>query len=179
MIAKARAIAIFLTILSVVMVCAAQGEEVVAVITELKFNKGDIQIRRPGTAKTERPAILQSLYQGSTLQVFQDAAAMVLFTDSLRTVRVDENNSPFEIKPAAKTGETAGRFREVANSLLGKKSPPNLVPLTVRAFESRPTLVTPRQTKLLTPAPRFQWMGIEGQLSTIKVFGPGGMIWSS
>jgi hypothetical protein len=44
--ASASAIAIFVTLLSVGMVCAAQGEEVVAVITELKFNKGDIQIGR-------------------------------------------------------------------------------------------------------------------------------------
>jgi hypothetical protein len=179
MIAKAlaSAVAIFVTFLSVVMGCAAQGEEVVAVITELKFNKGDIQIGRRGTAKTERPAILQSLYQGSTLQVFKDAVAMVLFTDSMRAVRVDENNSPFEIKPAAKTGQPIDRFKEVANSLLGKKSPPNLVPLTVRG-KAPPTLLTPRQTKLLTPAVRFQWMGIEGQPSTIKVFGPGGMMWT-
>ena len=179
MIAKAlaSAIAISVTLLSVVVVCAVQGEEVVAVITELKFNKGDIQIRRPGTAKTERPAILQSLYQGSTLQVFKDATAMILFTDSMRTVRVEENNSPFEIKPAAKTGQAADRFKDVANSVLGKKSAPNLVPLTVRG-KSRPTLLTPRQTKLLGPTPRFEWMGIEGQPSTIKVFGPRGIVWT-
>jgi hypothetical protein len=175
--ASASAIAIFVTLLSVGMVCAAQGEEVVAVITELKFNKGDIQIGRRGTAKSERPAILQSLYHGSTLQVFKDATAIILFTDSMRTVRIDENNSPFEIKPAAKTGPPANRFKDVANSLLGKKSPPNLVPLIVRG-KSPPTLLTPRQTKLMTPAPHFHWMGIEGQLSTIKVFGANGMVWS-
>jgi hypothetical protein len=180
MIAKAvrNATAVFLSILSSVTVCAAQGEEVIAVITELKLNKGDIQITHPGRSTAERPAILQSLYHGSRLHVSKNAVATILFTDGMRTVTVDENNSPFEIKSAAKSAHGHGRFKDVANTLLGKKSPPDLVPLTVRGKSRGPTLLTPRETKLLTPTPRFQWVDMEEQPRTIKVFGPSAMLWS-
>lgn len=180
MIAKALAgaVSIFLLHLWIVRYCAAQSEEVIAVITELKFNSGEIQIGRAGTAKTERPAILQSLYHGSSVQVSKDAVATILFIDGMRIVKADQNNSPFKIKAAAKTAQGSSRFKEVANSLLGKKSPSNLVPLTVRGKSPGLIILSPRETKLLTSIPRFQWMGMEGQTSTIKVFDPGGMIWN-
>jgi len=157
---------------------AAQGEDVVAVITELKFNKGDIQIMHPGKPAAERPAVLQSLYAGSKVQVFNGAAATILFTDGTRTVNVDEKNSPFEVKPGAKGASGSGRLKDVANTLLGKKTSSNFVALAVRGKSRGPTLLTPRETKLLTPTPRFQWMGMEGQPSTIKVSSSNGLIWS-
>jgi tetratricopeptide (TPR) repeat protein len=90
-------------------------------------------------------------------------------------VTVDEKNSPFEIKTAAKT---AGRLKEAAGTLVGKKSSSNFVALAVRGKTRGPTLLAPRETKLLTATPRFQWVGMEGQPSAVKVSGAEGVIWS-
>lgn len=154
---------------------AAQSEDVVAVLTEIKFNRGDIQISHPGKT-AERAAVLQSLYTGSKVQVSNGATATIVFTDGSRAVTVDEKNSPFEIKPAAKT---AGRLKEAADSLVGKKSASNFVGLAVRGKTRGPTLLAPRETKLLTATPRFQWVGVEGQPSAVKISGADGVIWSA
>lgn len=157
---------------------AAQNDEVVAVITELKFNKGDIQISAPGKSTAEKPAVLQSLYNGSKLLVSKDAAATVLFTDGTASVKVDEKNSPYEVKRVAKSGQTASRLKETANLLIGKGSAPNFVGLAVRGKLREPMLLSPREGKLLTTTPHFQWLGMEGQSSTVKVYGAQGLIWS-
>lgn len=157
---------------------AAQSDEVIAVITELKLNKGDIQITAPGKTAGEKPGVLQSLYNGSKVQVSKDATATILFTDGSNTVRVDEKNSPYEVKRAAKGGQAAGKLKETANLLIGKSSAPSFVALAVRGKLRGPTLLSPREGRLLTATPNFQWMGMEGQASTVKVFGPQGVIWS-
>lgn len=158
---------------------AAQSDEVIAVITELKFNKGDIQISAPGKTTAEKPAVLQSLYNGSKVLVSKDAAATVLFTDGTASVKVDEKNSPYEVKRVAKSGQTASRLKETANLLIGKGSAPNFVGLAVRGKLRGPTLLSPREGKLLSAAPNFQWMGVEGQPSTVKLYGPQGLVWSA
>ena len=157
----------------------AQRDEVIAVITELKFNNGDIQIMNPGKSALEKPAVLQSLYAGSRVQASKNAVAVILFTDGSNVVRVEEKNSPMEIKATAKGAQAGGKLKEAANLLVGKKNTPSLVALAVRGKTRGPTLLTPRASKLTTTTPNFQWMGMEGQPSTIKVFSPDGVIWSA
>jgi hypothetical protein len=141
--------------------------------------KGDIQILTPGKPALEKPAVLQSLYAGSRVQVSKDAAATILFTDGSNVVKIEEKNSPFEVKPMAKTAQAGGKLKEAVNLLVGKKNTPNLVALAVRGKSRGPTLLTPRETKLTTTMINFQWVGMEGQPSSIKVFGPEGVIWSA
>lgn len=158
----------------------AQSQDAVAVITELKLNRGDIQISVPGKQTLEKPAVLQSLYQGSKIQASKDALAVVLFTDGMKTVTVNEKNSPYEIRPPAGKGSPASaKVSEVANLLLGKKRPPTYVPLAVRGKGQAATLLTPRNTKLMTDAPTLQWMGMDRQPGTVRVYGPEGLLWSA
>ena len=158
----------------------AQSQEAVAVITELKLNRGDIQIRLAGNKAPQRPAVLQSLYPGNVVQATKDAVAVVLFTEGMKTVSVDEKNSPFEIKaPQGKDSQTSSRVKDVASLLLGKKKPPSYVALAVRGKTQPPTLLSPRNTKLMTDAPTFQWMGMDRQPGTVKVYGPEGLVWSA
>src|SRR3990167_5447679 len=105
----------------------AQSQEAVAVITELKLNRGDVQIRLPGKKAPEKPAPLQSLYTGTQIIVSKDASAVVLFTEGMRTVTIDEKNSPFEIKPpAAKASQASAGMRQVA----GDRKSTRLNPVT-------------------------------------------------
>jgi hypothetical protein len=156
------------------------GQEAVAVITELKFNRGDIQLRTSSSAAPSKPAVLQSLYAGNVIEITRDAVAVVFFTDGSRTVTVDEKTPSFEVRAGqAKNSPAGAKVREVAGLLLGKKKPPTYVALSVRGKAQPPTLLSPRHTKLLNDAPTFQWMGMNQQPGSLKVFGPQGVIWSA
>jgi hypothetical protein len=156
----------------------AEAQDTVAVITEIKLNRGDVQVRSPGKKAGEKPALLQSLYAGSQIQATKDASAVVLFTDGMKTVTVNEKNSPFEVKPGEGKAASGG-VKEAANSLLGKKKPPTYVALAVRSGKQAPVLVSPRNTKLMTDSPTFQWMGMERQPGTVRIYGPEGLLWSA
>ena len=69
--------------------------------------------------------------------------------------------------------------KQLAGLLLGKKKPPAYVPLATRGSAKPPTLLSPRNTKMITSAPSFQWMGMDRQEGTVKVFGPDGLIWTA
>jgi len=158
----------------------AQSQEAVAVITELKLNRGDVQIRLPGKKAPEKPAPLQSLYAGTQVVVSKDASVVILFTEGMKTVTIDERNSPFEIKPPeAKAGQASAGMRQVASLLLGKKKPPTYIPLAVRGGKHPPTLIAPRETKLIAESPTFKWMGMEMQPGTLRVYGPEGVVWTA
>lgn len=155
---------------------AARAEDAVGVITELRLNRGDVEIRLPGKS-WEKPAPLQSLYAGTQIQASRDAAAVVLYTEGMKTVTIDEKNSPFEIKPAAAKG--GGGVKEIAGALMGKKKPPNYAALAVRGGKRPPVLLAPRSTKLMTDAPTLQWMGMDRQPGTVRVYGPEGLLWTA
>lgn len=158
----------------------AQSQEAVAVITELKLNRGDVQIRVPGKKAPEKAAPLQSLYAGTQIAVSKDAVVVILFTEGMKAVTVDEKNSPFEIKsPEAKTGPSGAGMKQVASLLLGKKKPPTYIPLAVRGGKNPPTLISPRETKIMTEEPTFKWMGMNMQAGTLQLFGPEGTLWTA
>jgi hypothetical protein len=158
----------------------AQAQEAVAVITEIKLNRGDVQIRFPGKKAWEKPGLLQSVYAGTQIQAFKDATAVVLFTEGTKTVTVNERNSPFEVKADETKGvQRGGGVKEVANMLMGKKKPATYVALAVRGGKHPPVVVSPRNTKLMTDSPTLQWMGMERQPGTVKLYGPEGLQWSA
>lgn len=158
----------------------AQSQEAVAVITELKLNRGDIQIRLPGRKAAEKAAVLQSLYPGTQIEVSRDASVVILFTEGMKTVAINEKNSPFEVKAQeTKTGQGTAGVKQVASFLMGKKKPPTYVPLAVRGGKVPPALLSPRNTKVITDSPTLQWMGMERQPGTVRVYGPEGLVWSA
>ena len=85
-------------VLLVSLIRAAAAQDVVAVITELKFNRGDIQLRVSGSAAPAKPAVLQSLYAGNVVKTTKDAVAVIFLTDGSRMVTVDEKNPSFEVR---------------------------------------------------------------------------------
>jgi hypothetical protein len=158
----------------------AQGQEAVAVIIELKLKNGEVQMRLPGKVGVERPAVLQSLAAGAQVLAFKDASAVILFTDGSRTVTVDERNSPFEIKAAAaKKNDGTSAMGQVVSFLLGKRQPPTYVALATRGGKRPPVLLSPRNTKVMTQTPNLQWMGMDQQTGTVRLYGPEGVIWSA
>lgn len=162
------------------LVGAASAQDAVAVITELKFNRGDIQLRATNSAAAAKPAVLQSLYAGNVVQTTKDAVAVIFFTDGSRVVTVDEKSPSFEVRASSAKDSAAGqRVKEVANLLVGKKKPPTYVALSVRGKAQPPTLLSPRNSKILSDSPTFHWMGMDQQPGTVKIFGSQGEIWSA
>jgi hypothetical protein len=173
------ALSIFI-VLAVTASLRAQNQEAVAVITELKLNRGDVQIRLPGKNNSERPAVLQSLVLGAQVLASKDASVVIVFTDGSKTVTVDEKNSPFEIKAAStKAGQGRNPLAQVAGFLVGKKQPPTYAALATRGSKKAPTLLSPRNTKLMTATPNLQWMGMDQQVGTVRVYGQEGLVWSA
>src|SRR3970040_633179 len=89
----------------------AQSREAVAVLTELKFNRGDIQVKAPGKTAPQKP--------------------------------------------------------------------PTYIALAVRGGKHPPPLISPRETKTMTDAPTFRWMGMEMQTGTLRLYGPDGQVWAA
>ena len=158
----------------------AEAQDAVGVITEIKLNRGDVQIRLPGKKGWEKPGLLQSVSVGTQIQASKDATVVVLYTEGMKTVTVDERSSPFEVKAAeAKGAQAGGGMKEVASALMGKKKPPSYVALAVRGGKRPPLLVSPRNTRLMTDSPTLQWMGMERQPGTVRVYGPEGLLWTA
>ncbi|HEX9443475.1 MAG TPA: hypothetical protein VGA73_05115 [Candidatus Binatia bacterium] len=86
----------------------AHAQDAVGVITEIKLNRGDVEIRLPGKS-WQKPAPLQSLYAGTHIQASRDAVAVVLYTEGMKTVTIDAKNSPFESSPPRRRGARALR----------------------------------------------------------------------
>jgi len=154
----------------------AHAQDAVGVITEIKLNRGDVEIRLPGKS-WQKPAPLQSLYAGTHIQASRDAVAVVLYTEGMKTVTIDAKNSPFESSPPRRKGGPG--VKEIAGALMGKKKPPNYAALAVRGGKRPPVLLSPRSTKLMTDAPTLQWMGMERQPGTVRVLGPEGVLWTA
>ena len=153
-----------------------RAEDAVGLITEIKLDRGDVQVRLPGK-NWQKPAPLQSVYAGTQIQASKDATAVVLYTEGMKSVTVDKKNSPFEVKPGP--AKAAPGIKEAAAALIGKQKPATYAALAVRGGSQPPVLVTPRNTKIMTAAPVFQWMGMERQPGTVHVYGPDGVLWSA
>jgi hypothetical protein len=156
----------------------AAADEPIAVITELKPNRGQVQIKLPGKQAWEDAAPLQSLYRGSQIRASEDALAVILFMDGARPIAVEEKDSPYELRAplGREEGGTAARLKGIASYLLGKKNPPTYVPLAVRGAKP-PTPLSPRNTTLLSTTPTFHWMGTPGAQVSLFVNGPEGLVW--
>jgi tetratricopeptide (TPR) repeat protein len=170
------AAAALLVWLALAPLAAASAEDAVGLITEIKLNRGGVQIRLPGK-NWQKPAPLQSVYAGTQIQTTKDATAVLLYTDGMKSITVDEKNSPFEVKIVP--SKAGPGVKEIAAALIGKQKPPNYAALAVRGGNQPPVLLAPRNTKIITSAPIFQWMGMERKPGTVRVYGPDGVIWSA
>jgi hypothetical protein len=153
----------------------AQPAETVAVITGLKLNNGDVQITAPGKSGVQKAGPFQNLYPGTQVRVIKDALVEIYYKESGETVTVNQANPLHEIK--AKPSQTESKIRKIAELLLKKHfQPPERKALAGRG--SNPlTLLTPRNTKLMTLSPTFKWVGMESEPGTITVSGPDGDLW--
>ena len=105
---------------------------------------------------------------------------MILFSGGRAPTTVQASNSPFTgpVPAGASAGTKAQELASgVTSFLIGKQDKPAYVsayvPLSTRSVRlPPPTLISPRESKLLGAPVVFEWSGSESQRYGVRVFGP-------
>jgi hypothetical protein len=161
-------------------VAAAWAADPVAVLTEIRPGKGEVRVKTGNDAEWKAPAPLLSLRPGDQVRATEDGLAVILFSGGRPPQTVQAGNSPFKV-PVPTGGGTGEKAQALASSvtsfLFGKQDKPAYVsayvPLSTRSVRlPPPTLISPRDTKLLATPVVFEWSGSESQRYGVRVFGP-------
>jgi hypothetical protein len=162
----------------------AWAADPVAVLTEIRSGKGEVRVKTGNDTEWKAPAPLLSLRPGDQVRATEDGRAVILFSGGRPPQTVQASNSPFTV--SAPAGSSAGtKAQELASGvtsfLFGKQDKPAYVsayvPLSTRSVRlPPPTLISPRETKILALPVVFEWSGSESQRYGVRVFGPGNTV---
>ena len=159
----------------------AAAAEPVAVLTEIRTEKGQVQVKRAGESAWTAPQPLLALRPGDQLRAAGDGRAVLVFTGGRGTQSVSASNSPFTVEAPAAGGSSEklrGVLGAVTDFLVGKQKDLNYLPLAVRAVRPPRVLpVSPRDTKLMAAPVVFEWSGSETLRYRVRVSGPQGLLW--
>jgi hypothetical protein len=159
----------------------ARAADPVAVLTELRVERGQVQVKRAGESQWAVPQPLLALRPGDQLRAVGEGRAVLVFTGGRGVQSVSASNSPFTVEAPASGGSSEklrGVLGSVADFLVGKQKDLNYLPLSVRAVRPPRVLpLSPRDTRLLSAPVVFEWSGPEGLRYRIQVSGPQGLLW--
>jgi hypothetical protein len=159
----------------------AWAAEPVAVVTEIHAGRGDVRVKLAGDADWKAPQPLLSLRPGDQVRASGDARVVLVFAGGRGSQTVSASNSPLTVATPA-GGSGSGVLGSVTNALFGKQEKPayvsTFVPLSTRSARvPPPTLLSPRETRLLPGQVRFEWAGSDLARYRVRVFGPDGLVW--
>jgi hypothetical protein len=164
----------------------AWAADPVAVLTEIRPGQGEIRVKAAGDSEWKAPAPLLSLRPGDEVRVTADGRAVILFSGARGPQTVQAGNSPYKVPTPAGAG-AADKAQALATSvtsfLFGKQEKPAYVsayvPLSTRSARlPPPTLISPRETKLLSTPVVFEWSGSESQRYGVRLLGPdNALVW--
>jgi hypothetical protein len=155
--------------------CAADP---VAVLCEIHIGQGEVWVQHAGTSDWLPPRPLLALHAGDQIRVVGDGQAVLIFTGG-GAQAVLSANSPYIVQaPTAESGRENVRalVGRVTQFLLGQGKSPTYRPLAVRN-PRQPSILSPRETKLLPGPVTFEWSGSDRLRYSIRVHGPQGLIW--
>jgi len=158
----------------------AWGADPVAVLTEIRPGKGEVRVKTGNDPEWKAPAPLLSLRPGDQVRATEDGRAVILFSGGRAPTTVQASNSPFTgpVPAGASAGTKAQELASgVTSFLIGKQDKPAYVSayvsLSTRSVRlPPPTLISPRESKLLGAPVVFEWSGSESQRYGVRVFGP-------
>src|SRR3989304_4843372 len=113
-----------------------QGSESAGMITELKVDRGRVEVRPAGAQEWRQAGPLLALRAGDTIRVSDEAVAVILLSGGRGTVRVTKTNSPFVVAASQPGDSKAQKAMTLLEASLGFLS-------TTATEEPRATLPTP------------------------------------
>jgi hypothetical protein len=153
----------------------------IGVLTEIRAEKGRVEIKKAGEADWKGAQPLLALRAGDQIRVSGEARASLVFTGGRGAQAVSAANSPFTVQApaAAGAGDKAKALAgSVTDFLAGKQKDLAYLPLSVRAVRpQRVVQLQPRETKLLPGPVTFEWSGSDTLRYKIRVLGPQGTLW--
>lgn len=158
----------------------AWAAEPVAVLTELRMGQGEVRVKAAGEGGWIAPRPLLALRPGDQVSATRDAQAVIVFTGGRGSQTVSVANSPFSVRPpAVESGTERARalLAGVTQFLLGQQRQLTYQSLSVRSLRQPPLVLSPRDTLLLPGPLTFEWAGSDRLRYTVRVLGPGGLVW--
>jgi hypothetical protein len=153
----------------------------IGVLTEIRAEKGRVEVKKAGEADWKGAQPLLALRTGDQIRVSGEARASLVFTGGKGAQAVSAANSPFtvQVPAAAGAGDKAKALAgSVTDFLAGKQKDLAYLPLSVRAVRPPRVLqLQPRETKLMPGTVTFEWSGSETLRYKIRVLGPQGPLW--
>ena len=159
----------------------ATAADPVGVLTEIRAERGRVEVKRAGESEWKPAQPLLALRPGDQIRVSGEARASLVFTGGRGAQAVSAANSPFSVQQPAAAGasdKVKGLVGSVTDFLAGKQKDLAYLPLSVRAVRPpRVAQLAPRETKLLPGPVNFEWSGSDTLRYKIRVLGPQGILW--
>jgi hypothetical protein len=153
----------------------------VGVLTEIRAERGQVEVKRAGETQWTAAQPLLALRPGDQLRATGEARAALVFTGGRGAQAVSAGNSPFTVQPpaaAAAGDKVKGLVGSVTDFLSGKQKDLAYLPLSVRSVRPpRVVQLQPRATKLLPGPVTFEWSGSDTLRYKVRVLGPKGLLW--
>jgi len=148
---------------TLVLPTVAMAADPVAVVTEIRAEGGQVEVKRVGESAWGAAQPLQALRAGDQIRAGGAARAAIVFTGGRGAQSVSSANSPFTVQPpaaAASGDKLRGLVGGVTDFLSGKQKDLAYLPLSVRNVRPpRVVQLAPRDTKILPGAVAFEWTG--------------------
>jgi hypothetical protein len=159
----------------------ASAADPVGVLTEIRTERGRVEVKRTGESDWKPAQPLLALRPGDQIRVSGEARASLVFTGGRGAKAVSAANSPFTVQPPTTAGasdKARALVGGVTDFLAGKQKDLAYLPLSVRSVRPpRVAQIQPRQTKLQPGAVTFEWSGSNTLRYKIRVLSPQGMLW--
>jgi len=152
-----------------------------AVISELKAAGGSVEVRKAGQKDWARAALLMALDSGDAVRAAGSGYAVVLSASGGKAVKVTAANSPYELKSGESRSGRTEKAQIVVNKLVdfmsGKKKEALSTPLAVRSLKRAPGLISPKDSKVLSSLPLFEWIGTPRVPYTLRIMQDDRVVW--
>jgi hypothetical protein len=157
-----------------------QGSESAGMITELKVDRGRIEVKPAGAQDWRKAGPLLALRAGDTVRVTEDAQVVILLSGGRGSVRVTAATSPYVV-PGLQAGESkAQKAMSLLESSLGflsatAKEEPRAT-LSTRGGPKPPVILSPRNGPVLSHPLAFEWLGSRFSRYTVRIVSPKGVV---
>src|SRR3972149_5948006 len=101
-----------------------RGSESAGMITELKVDRGRVEVRPAGAQEWRKAGPLLALRAGDTIRVSDEATAVILLSGGRGTGRGTQANSPFAVAAPPPGGRASASCPRRPRKSRGPRSPP-------------------------------------------------------